>query len=228
MRKLWSLRSIAVGLEVIHKKGLIHHDFYCGNILSDFVEYSFITDLGLCQPANETNILKKVIFMDMGSIAYEICTSFPPYYDIVHDEILAMKICKWLRPKSNYKIPQLILDIINQCWDADPLKRPKADELGNLFTRLWSYCDKSDSLISEQAKEADEINKKSSSTVQSPLSSTSTLSYITHPQAVYTSRLLNFKNLPEPKNSNNDDLEYSDSLRMSFTKLDINSKDKSS
>ncbi|POG78639.1 kinase-like domain-containing protein, partial [Rhizophagus irregularis DAOM 181602=DAOM 197198] len=51
-RKLWSLRSIAVGLEVIHKKGLIHHDFYCGNILSDFVEYSFITDLGLCQPAN--------------------------------------------------------------------------------------------------------------------------------------------------------------------------------
>ncbi|GBC54501.2 kinase-like domain-containing protein [Rhizophagus irregularis DAOM 181602=DAOM 197198] len=32
----------------------------------------------------------------------------------------------------------------------------------------------------------------------------------------------------EPKNSNNDDLEYSDSLRMNFTKLDINSKDESS
>ncbi|GBC54488.2 kinase-like domain-containing protein [Rhizophagus irregularis DAOM 181602=DAOM 197198] len=29
----------------------------------------------------------------------------------------------------------------------------------------------------------------------------------------------------EPKNSNNDDSEYSDSLRMDFTKLDINSKD---
>ena len=67
-----------------------------------------------------------------------------------------------------------------------------------------------DSVIFRQVKEADEFNKKSSSTVQSPLSSTSTLSYITHPQAVYTSRLLNFKNLPEPKNADkNDDLEYS-------------------
>ncbi|UZO13074.1 uncharacterized protein OCT59_004580 [Rhizophagus irregularis] len=229
MRKLWSLRSIAVGLEVIHKKGLIHHDFYCGNILSDFVEYSFITDLGLCQPANvkPSQNSNKKIYGVLPYVAPEVLRG-NEYTQKIHDEILAMKICKWLRPKSNYKIPQLILDIINQCWDADPLKRPKADELGNLFTRLWSYCDKSDSLISEQAKEADEINKKSSSTVQSPLSSTSTLSYITHPQAVYTSRLLNFKNLPEPKNSNNDDLEYSDSLRMSFTKLDINSKDKSS
>ncbi|CAB4445142.1 unnamed protein product [Rhizophagus irregularis] len=79
-----------------------------------------------------------------------------------------------------------------------------------------------------QVKEADEINKKLFSTVQSPLSSTSTLSYTTHSQAVYTSRLLDFKNLPEPKNADkNDDLEYSDSLKMDFTKLDINSKDES-
>ncbi|UZO13047.1 uncharacterized protein OCT59_004553 [Rhizophagus irregularis] len=85
-----------------------------------------------------------------------------------------------------------------------------------------------DSVIYRQVKEADEINKKSSSTFQSPLSSTSTLSYITHPQAVYTSRLLDFKNLPEPENADkNDDLEYSDSLKMDFTKLDINSKDES-
>ncbi|CAB5185631.1 unnamed protein product [Rhizophagus irregularis] len=85
-----------------------------------------------------------------------------------------------------------------------------------------------DSVIYRQVKEADEINKKSSSTFQSPLSSTSTLSYITHPQAVYTSRLLDFKNLPEPENADkNDYLEYSDSLKMDFTKLDINSKDES-
>ncbi|CAB4412511.1 unnamed protein product [Rhizophagus irregularis] len=55
------------------------------------------------------------------------------------------------------------------------------------------------------------------------------ISYVTHPQAVYTSKLLDFKNLPEPKNADdNDDLhgiEYSDSLKMDFTKLNINSKD---
>ncbi|CAB5363012.1 unnamed protein product [Rhizophagus irregularis] len=37
--------------------------------------------------------------------------------------------------------------------------------------------------------------------------------------------LLDFKNLPQPKNANNDDLEYSVSLSVDFTKLDINSKD---
>ena len=50
-------------------------------------------------------------------------------------------------------------------------------------------------------KEANEINKNLS------LSSsfTGTLSYTTHPQAIYTSRHLDFKNLPEPKNNDNDD-----------------------
>src|ERR1044072_9630420 len=53
-QKLSSLDGIALGLKDIHNCGLIHHDFHCGNILSDFnmVEFAYITDLGLCQPAN--------------------------------------------------------------------------------------------------------------------------------------------------------------------------------
>ena len=31
--------------------------------------------------------------------------------------------------------------------------------------------------------------------------SSTELTYATHPQAIYTSRLLNFNNLPEPKNA---------------------------
>src|SRR3989440_6882221 len=71
-----------------------------------------------------------------GIIAYEICTGMPPYYDMAHEELLAIRICQGLRPKFNYKIPQLIFDMIKQCWDADPLKRPKAEELKNLFRNL--------------------------------------------------------------------------------------------
>ncbi|RGB40632.1 kinase-like domain-containing protein [Rhizophagus diaphanus] len=250
--KLHNLVTIASGLEDIHNEGLIHHDFHCGNILSDFEECACVTDLGLCQPANASRNSNKKIYgvlpyvapevlrgkeytqasdiYGYGIIAYEICTGFPPYHDIAHDEFLAMKICQGLRPKSNYKIPQLILDIINQCWDADPLKRPHADELFSLISDLRRdiFDNKVDSLIYGQVNEANEINKKSFSTVQSPLSSTSALSYITHPQAVYTSRLLEFKSLPEPKNADNNDLEYSDSLKMDFTKLDLNSKDETS
>ena len=118
-----------------------------------------------------------------GIIAYEICTGLPPYHDIAHSEFLAINICQGLRPKSNnYKIPQLIFDIINQCWDAEPSKRPNADEIYNYMLDIED--NEVDSVIYRQVKETDEINKKSSSTVQSPLSSTSTLSYITHPQAL--------------------------------------------
>ncbi|CAB4418725.1 unnamed protein product [Rhizophagus irregularis] len=161
----------------------ISHDW--NQKLSNFDDYTYITDLGLCQPANiehsQSNNKKiygvlpymapevlrgkeytqKSDIYGFGIIAYEICTGFPPYHDIAHDEFLAMKICQGLRPKSNYKVPQLIVDIINQCWDADPLKRPNAEELH------------------------------------------------------------------KTKNADNNDLEYSDSLKMDFTKPDINPEDES-
>jgi hypothetical protein len=105
----------------------------------------------------------------------------PPYHDVAHDGFLAMKICQGLRPKSNYKIPQLIINIINQCWDADPLNRPKTDDLYRLLRDLYYGCD---DIIYEQIKEADEINKRSSSIVQST-SSTSTLSYVTSSSSLH-------------------------------------------
>src|ERR671929_14993 len=33
--KLYNLHYIADGLNVIHERGLIHHDFHCGNILNN-------------------------------------------------------------------------------------------------------------------------------------------------------------------------------------------------
>src|SRR5687768_3226725 len=50
--KILNLYQIAHGLNEIHDNKLIHHDFHCGNILSNRYFESYITDLGLCQPAN--------------------------------------------------------------------------------------------------------------------------------------------------------------------------------
>ncbi|GET66327.1 kinase-like domain-containing protein [Rhizophagus irregularis DAOM 181602=DAOM 197198] len=201
--------------------GLIHRDFHCGNILKED-NYALITDLGLCRPANvkpsqneckelygvlpyvAPEVLRGKEFTQesdiygFGIIAYEVCTGLPPYHDIAHDKFLTISICQGLRPKSNYKIPQLILNIIKQCWDADPLKRPKAIELYNLFNNLWNESCDNESEFKKQIEEADKINEK---LISSSLSYTGpTLSYTTNPQAIYTSRLLDFKNLPEPKN----------------------------
>ena len=236
-KKLIILRKIANGLNEIHDNGLIHHDFHCGNILSNDRFNPYITDLGLCQPANvktSQNENKKIYgvlpyvapevlrgkeytqasdIYGFGIIAYEVCTGLPPYHDIAHEEPLAIRICQGLRPNSNYKIPQLILDIIKQCWDADPLKRPKAKELYELFENLycdtesnWSSTYDENFIINKQIKEADEINKQLSAST-TPSLSTSILSYTAHPQADFTSKLLDFKNLPEPKNADDDFLE---------------------
>ena len=140
--KLYNLFAITRGLKIIHSEGLIHHDFHCGNILNNTTNngfgktYSLITDLGLCKPANVKSsqgrdkkiygvlpyVAPEVLrgkeytqasdIYGFGIIAYEVCTGLPPYHDIAHDEFLATKICQGLRPTSNYKIPQLILDII--------------------------------------------------------------------------------------------------------------------
>jgi hypothetical protein len=112
---------------------------------------------------------------EFGIIAYEICTGLAPYHDVAHDEFLAMKICQGLRPKSNYKIPRLIFEIISQCWDADPSNRPKADDLFKSLDNLLYGHNDINTVIYKQIKEADEINKKSSSIVQST-SSTNALS----------------------------------------------------
>ncbi|GBB87505.1 hypothetical protein RclHR1_00140009 [Rhizophagus clarus] len=240
-QKLRNLQGIALGLKYIHDSGLIHRDLHVGNILSNFNDLAYITDLGLCQPANintshDNNkeiygvlpyIAPEVLrgeeytqasdIYGFGIIAYEICTGLPPYHDISHDEFLAMKICQGLRPKCNYKIPQLIFDMINQCWDANPLKRPKANELSDSLNDLYRVTrNELNRTIYNQIKEVNEINENSSylSSSSSFLSSGS-LSFITHPQAIYTSRLLDFKNLPEPKNADDDSLEF---LRIDFTK----------
>ena len=72
------------------------------------------------------------------------------------------------------------------------------------FDLWYDVINKKDLLIHEQIKEADEVNKLFTTSSLS----TGILSYTTHAQAVYTSRLLDFKNLPEPKNANDNKAEY--------------------
>src|SRR5947209_5311237 len=51
-KKFHILYNISDGLKNIHKKRLIHQDFHSGNILHHSLS-SFITDLGLCKPADK-------------------------------------------------------------------------------------------------------------------------------------------------------------------------------
>uniref|UniRef100_U9TEN0 Protein kinase domain-containing protein n=1 Tax=Rhizophagus irregularis (strain DAOM 181602 / DAOM 197198 / MUCL 43194) TaxID=747089 RepID=U9TEN0_RHIID len=71
------LYKIAIGLADIHKCRLIHHDFY----------YKIYGVLPYVAPEvlRGKEYTQKSDIYGFGIIAYEICTGFPPYYDIAHD-----------------------------------------------------------------------------------------------------------------------------------------------
>ena len=212
--RLDQLHNIARGLKSIHSKGLVHRDFHAGNILNEDA-YCSITDLGLCKPANETSeseiygvlpyVAPEVLngkqytsatdIYSFAMIMYEIFTGLPPYHDIAHEEALAVWICQGVRPKFKIKIPQLLEDLIKRCWDADPTQRPTAEELKKILGDWWDeiYRKKSTEFY-QQYEKVTEFNKNLPKVI-------SDSNYQIHPSAVYTSRLLNFKNLPEPQNS---------------------------
>src|SRR5436305_13415870 len=55
--KINKLQQIARGLLDIHNAGKVHKDFHSGNIL--FSDWPFISDLGMCQPANKEQSVKE-------------------------------------------------------------------------------------------------------------------------------------------------------------------------
>ncbi|RGB39016.1 hypothetical protein C1646_690964, partial [Rhizophagus diaphanus] len=129
---------------------------------------------------------------------YEVISGLPPYHDVSHDRNLSVKICQGLRPRFNIKVPQLIIHLIKRCLDANPLNRPMIKEIREILDP-WYYFFGDQRELQKQIKEAEKINN---SLPTSSIPSTNLgLTYETHSEAVYTSRLLNFNNLPEPKNS---------------------------
>ncbi|GBC03651.1 hypothetical protein RclHR1_05230013 [Rhizophagus clarus] len=122
-----------------------------------------------------------------------------PFNDIPHDKFLAIQICKGYRPKISKDVPKLLADLIIKCWDAEIENRPTTKELYQMLTK-WNDEIKNveDSEIYSQVKECDEIRRKN---FGSKSNKDKSINIQTHPQAVYTSRLLNFKDLPKPVNS---------------------------
>ncbi|CAB4392895.1 unnamed protein product [Rhizophagus irregularis] len=75
---------------------------------------------------------------------YELISGLPPYYNIGHDENLAIKICQGLRPRFNINVPQL--------------NRPKAIEICEIL-REWAheFSKSSDSDPTELKKQIKEV-----------------------------------------------------------------------
>jgi serine/threonine protein kinase len=215
--KINRLKHLASGLLNIHNAGKVHKDLHSGNILYNGT-FPFISDLGMCQPADNKQTVKEegiygvLPYMapevlrghqytkaadvySFGIIMNEYLSEEIPFNNIPHDQYLTIKICKGFRPKISEYIPKLIADLIIRCWDAKAENRPTANELYQKLNNYENYYDV------EWYTQMKEYNKISENKFKNRLREDKSENIQKHPQAIYTSRLLNFKNLPEPVNS---------------------------
>ncbi|GBC06412.1 hypothetical protein RclHR1_06810001 [Rhizophagus clarus] len=207
-KKLYILWQIAEGLKSIHENGFIHRDFHSGNILCEIETIGKwqIGDLGLSQPANNTSLnneiygvipyiapeiftgatfSKKSDIYSFGIIMWELTTGYKPFANVEHDINLIYKIIDGKRPKITTDTPECFIELMKECWDYNPLKRPTIEEICEKFY-FWSFGSFKEDNTSNQFKQAEEIRLKliESKNLGSELNENF------HLKAVYTSRAL--------------------------------------
>ncbi|CAB4436901.1 unnamed protein product [Rhizophagus irregularis] len=206
-QKLYKLNKIIIGLNTIHKKGLIHYNFHDGNILYSKYDKNYdgiyISDyLESCQLAKsflkKDNIYGIIPFMapevlrgepytqasniySFSIIMWEFTSGILPFNDKAHDLQLALSICKGERPKIIENTPQCYVDLMKKCWDEDPSKRPSASDILDTI-KNWIFHSKD---INE------ELKSNIMEFINTPIEHNNQI-VESHPQACYTSHLLNF------------------------------------
>ncbi|RGB40437.1 kinase-like domain-containing protein [Rhizophagus diaphanus] len=228
------------GLSAIHDAGKVHKDLHSGNILVHR-RLILISDLGMCQSVNDNE--RKGIYGVMPYMAPEVLRGYQyttaadiysfgiimnelmseeiAFNDIPHDRTLAVKICKGFRPKISEDTPKLIGNLIIKCWDAKAENRPTAKELLRILRKYSDELSEDDSEIYSQIRECEKIKENK---LKNRTKENKSKNLQTHPQAIYTSRLLNFKNLPEPVNSIDylSSFQVSERLNYELSELDLN------
>src|SRR6185295_3879853 len=105
------------------------------------------------------------------------------YSNVSHDYILAINICKGLRPKISEEIPKSFADLIMKCWDVKAENRPTANELYKIFNKWEDEKWRKESEIYPQIKEYDKIREKKRK--NNSIGNESINNIQAHPQAVY-------------------------------------------
>ncbi|GBB99965.1 hypothetical protein RclHR1_00370006 [Rhizophagus clarus] len=126
-----------------------------------------------------------------GMIMYFVATGKQPFANCAHDNTLAVNICNGIRPEISEKgVPKCYIDLMKKCLDSNPENRPIVNEIEELIksfsASIYGYTGKIsfNSEFKKQFEEAEEYRKENILSIENGQSTT-------HPQAYYTSRLLN-------------------------------------
>ncbi|RGB33863.1 kinase-like domain-containing protein [Rhizophagus diaphanus] len=132
-------------------------------------------------------------------IMAELSSGNPPFYERKHDISLALEICNGFRPEFGQGTPEIYKKLAYKCVNTNSNQRPTAVELYDII----NFCNNSfDEYYQEKEKfgykekEIKAIFEEADKEI--PNISTS---YKKNSDAIYTSRIFTFNNLPKPVNS---------------------------
>ncbi|RIB05906.1 kinase-like domain-containing protein [Gigaspora rosea] len=155
--KLNLLQCIAYDLLIIHSQDLIHRDLHSGNILLNSFKSAYIADLGLSITANiasksnsdgiygilpyiapeilnKHQYTKESDIYSFGIIMWEILYGKPVPFDNNSEFQFQLKICNGLRPHIYENTAMCYADLMKNCWNMDPKKRPTSKEIYDTFS----------------------------------------------------------------------------------------------
>ncbi|GBC05806.1 hypothetical protein RclHR1_06430007 [Rhizophagus clarus] len=137
--------------------GTLLHHITSGPTPTRLINHIYISDIEMCHSINEQKQSSKLYgvvpftapevlkgerqvkssnIYSLGIILWCIISGDLPYTDSSHDSFLAHEICKGKRPIIPNGTPKDFVDILNQCWESDPSKRPSIHSIA--FSLNWS------------------------------------------------------------------------------------------
>ncbi|GES84225.1 kinase-like domain-containing protein [Rhizophagus clarus] len=158
-------QDIIYALLRIHEENVIHKNLHSRNIL--FLKNKnqwHIGDLGFCGPADKTldNIYGTLPYVapeviagkehtlasDIYSLAmlmWEISSGYPPFVNYEHDDYtFVIDVNDGMRPTIIPGTPLEYKELMEQCWNADPIKRPNINVIKDKINEMMNRAQQTD------------------------------------------------------------------------------------
>ncbi|POG69986.1 kinase-like domain-containing protein [Rhizophagus irregularis DAOM 181602=DAOM 197198] len=233
------IKNINNALNQIHRENAIHRDLHSGNILfSQLIQQFRISDFGFCGPADKPlnsiygnlpyiapEVIVKMEYSfasdvySIGMLMWEISSGQPPFINFENDYYLAMNIINGMRPKIVPGTPLEYKKLMEQCWDADTTKRPDINTLDNKIDEMnrLNYQNelKKNKSIIKKLIEKTRLSKPKTNTI-SKINEINNFENNNTSSRLFTSKVYQFKNLPEPKNATEEEQEAFHSKPYSY------------
>ncbi|KAJ7139275.1 kinase-like domain-containing protein [Mycena epipterygia] len=155
--RLSLILDVAMGLEYLHNKRIVHGDLKAMNVLVTPSSRACIADFGLSSIADvmalefthstpdprggtaryqAPELLLGESLVHFGSdvyafacVCYEILTGKAPFFDLVNDMAVGMKVTAGHRPPKPERSSENLWTLLQHCWEQKPQNRPTGTEI---------------------------------------------------------------------------------------------------